>query len=164
MRKLSHPRAWTCAYVSSSSSAHCGDGFGRSRTSLGGHTCDGLQAPTTQLRQLCAGLQERLHERQLLVIVDDVWPEDLDLFMHQWLGLLLLQSGSTSVITSRSADAVRTCNVKVVPLKPISHKLSKRILHAYACPEADVAAVQQDDAKVYPLPSSASYPAALRDE
>lgn len=73
------------------------------------HDCSrACRAPECEFEELCDLILRRLHEMQMLVIVDDVCKEDFKCF-RKGLALLMMRSGSCCVMTSRHSDLVSLC-------------------------------------------------------
>lgn len=91
-----------------------------------------LQDPTAELRRLCAALKGLLRAGKYLLIVDDVWKEDFDLFKGTRLGLLSLQAGSGCVITSRHSTLIGSAAIHHVRMASASQDCAEAILRASA--------------------------------
>ena len=109
------------------------------------------------LQQVCQRVRQRLCERKHIVIVDDVWPEDFDMFRRDRLAVGSLQSGSVWVLTSRdgglaasggrfeivallpadtaSAQSILLQNARVCAVEegPVTSELHVRILRSSPC-------------------------------
>jgi hypothetical protein len=89
-------------------------------------------------------MRQTLGNRRLLLIIDDVWPEDFPLFEGGWLALDTLQGRSICVLTSRDCGSAASAsgNYEVVPLHPADDARAQRILLLHARPQAHVAEAQ----------------------
>lgn len=104
-----------------------------------------MQGPLELLKRLCQVMREKLRKRKLLLIIDDVWPDDFPLFERDsWLALDTLQGGSICVLTSRNCGgaASGSGNYEVVPLHPAKDADAQRILLLHARPQAQVSEAQ----------------------
>lgn len=101
------------------------------------------------LTNLCRAIRGKLSDRacKRLVIVDDVWPEDFELFSKSvWLGLDTLHGGSVFVVTSRGRGLVAEGgNYSVVALKIVDLERAQRILRQHALLTAAEVIGEQDD-------------------
>lgn len=89
-----------------------------------------LQVPSVQFKQLSGMVLRRLEELKLLVIVDDVPPEDFACFQAGSPDLLSLQNGSRCIITSRSVGlAVADLTAQCVTLTP--HEVRYQLSPSY---------------------------------
>lgn len=102
------------------------------------------------LKRLCLAIRGKLSDRacKRLIIVDDVWPEDFELFSKRvWLGLDTLHGGSVFVVTSRGRGLVTQHggNYSVVALKSVDLERAQRILRQHALLTAAEVIKEQDD-------------------
>ena len=99
------------------------------------------------LKALCQAVRSKLSgsECKLLLIIDDVWPEDFELFERNWLGLDSLHGGSACVITSRDRGLVMEGgDYECIPLEPVDPGRAQRILYKHALLHATEANVAPD--------------------
>lgn len=89
-----------------------------------------LQMPPMQrLHQVCRRIRQLLLKRKLLLIIDDVWGEDFDLFRLRWLAIDSQQGGAACVLTSRaSGPAAWSGNYRIETMQAADAARAQRIL------------------------------------
>lgn len=99
-----------------SSSAHKEPGLSQVQNGGSDHLVT-VQVPSAQFRLLCALVMDVLESKKLLIMMDDVWPEDFACFQSGGLDLLAMRNGSRCLLSLRHTELVsRFSNVSSVAL------------------------------------------------